>query len=89
VVRQGWQGLRYANYEDRAIELTRQLTGLNPGRDAVRQTTDHMNWMAWREMDAFLSHAIWEASYSNALTGMGDAATHEQAVRAADIAVTG
>jgi hypothetical protein len=80
--------LRYANYEDRAIELTRQLTGLNPGRDAVRQTTDHMNWMAWREMDAFLSHAIWEASYSNALTGMGDAATHEQAVRAADIAVT-
>lgn len=69
--------LRYDDYQRRAEELNRQLTGVEPGSGVLRTLPDHINWAAWRETDAFVSHAIWEAEYSRS----GD-------VRKADKAVT-
>lgn len=68
--------LRYEDYQRRAEDLNRQLTGVEPGSGVLRTLPDHINWAAWRETDAFVSHAIWESEYARS----GDARKADKAV---------
>lgn len=82
--------LRDTDYQRRAEDLNREMTGVEPGDNAISRNTDNLNWAAWHEMDGFLSHAIWEMKYAQqtAQWRTGGGVSHQEAVRAADKAVT-
>lgn len=82
--------LRDSDYQRRAEDLNRQMTGVEPGTGLLRTQVDQLNWAAWREMDGFVSHAVWEMKYAQqtAQWRTGGGVDHQAAVRAADKAVT-
>ena len=90
---------RDEDFERKNTELTAEITGVRPGEGfetaipgvaAGQRVSNKMNWALWREMDGFLSHAIWEAAYakgrSTGITGVG--LNDEEAIRYADKAVS-